>query len=191
MPPFRGRVRSAAARKVFVVCADKPNAMRSFGGILARVGCLAAVSLACGCNSMPTTAPSSNAYATRLYQGTYDEVWTATLKALNDYPLKISNKDSGRIQSEVVNGPYNDLLFVYPEPIEIPERFRYTLKFNFAKLVTDDREPLVRIRIVKELERFIDFYTGWLTYPSDGMEEKVILYRIEHILRMERAISGR
>src|ERR1041385_2229028 len=90
-----------------------------------------------------TTRVSGEPYQTRLYTASYDEVWTATLKALNDYPLKISNKDSGRIQSETVNGPYNDLLFTYPEPIEIPERFRYTLKFNFAKLSTDDRQPLV------------------------------------------------
>lgn len=151
---------------------------------------LVAVSLATGCATL-STSPAAGAYATRLYLGTYDEVWTATLKALNDYPLKISNKDSGRIQSEVVNGPYNDLLFTYPEPIEIPERFRYTLKFNFAKLAADDRQPLVRIRVVKDLERFHDFYTGWLPYPADGMEEKVILYRIEHILRMERAIAGK
>ena len=159
-------------------------------GLLSAVAAFAALGLAVGCSTLATT-PSANAYATRLYVGTYDEVWTATLKALNDYPLKVSNKDSGRIQSEVVNGPYNDLLFTYPEPIEIPERFRYTLKFNFAKLSTDDRQPLVRVRLVKELERFHDFYTGWLPYPPDGMEEKVILYRIEHILRMERAIAGK
>lgn len=157
----------------------------------ASVGVVAVSLASIGCSQLPTTTPSAAAYATRLYTGTYDEVWTATLKALNDYPLKISNKDSGRIQSEVVNGPYNDLLFQYPEPIEIPERFRYTLKFSFAKLSTDDRQPLVRIRLIKELERFHDFYTGWLPYPADGMEEKVILYRIEHILRMERAIAGK
>ena len=78
----------------------------------------------------------SEAFYTRMYEGSYDEVWLATLKALNDYPLKVSNKDSGKIHSEVVNGPYNDLLFTYPDAIELPERFRYSLKFNFAKLVS-------------------------------------------------------
>jgi hypothetical protein len=138
-----------------------------------------------GCSSTPVNEP----YRTRLFVGSYDEVWTATLKALNDYPLKISNKDSGRIQSEVVNGPYNDLLFAYPEPIELPERFRYTLKLNFAKLIADDNEPVTRVRVVKELERFADFYTGWVSFPSDGMEEKILLYRIEHVLRMEKSLS--
>lgn len=136
-----------------------------------------------------STSPTGEPYYTRLYGGTYDEVWTATLKALNDYPLKLSNKDSGRIQSEVVNGPYNDLLFAYPEAIELPERFRYALKFNFAKLTNDEREGLTRVRIIKELERFHDFYTGWVQYPSDGLEEKILLYRIEHLLRMEKLLS--
>ena len=73
-----------------------------------------------GCASERPAEP----YQTRLYAGTYDEVWLASLRALNDYPLKLSNKDTGKIQSEVVNGPYNDLLFVHPEPIELPERYR-------------------------------------------------------------------
>ena len=111
------------------------------------------------------------------------------MKALNDYPLKISNKDSGKIQSEVVNGPYNDLLFVYPEPLELPERYRYSIRLGFAKLVSDENKPLTRVRIIKDLERFNDFYTGWLAYPSDGLEEKLLLYRIEHILRMEQQLS--
>src|SRR3989338_4412523 len=108
-------------------------------------------------------------YQTRIYEGNYDEVWMASLKALNDYPLKVSNKDSGKIQSEVVNGPYNDLFLSYPDPIDLPERFRYSMKFNFAKLVSDNRKPLVRVRVIKELEQFHDFYTGWVAYPSDGI----------------------
>lgn len=138
-----------------------------------------------GCAS---TKPSEPFY-TRLFEGNYDEVWLATLRALNDYPLKVSNKDSGKIQSEVVNGPYNDLLFTYPEGMELPERFRYAMRFNFAKLVADNRRPLIRVRVIKDLEQFQDFYTGWTAYPSDGLEERLLLYRIEHILRMEKTLS--
>lgn len=139
-----------------------------------------------GCVSKPVGEP----FYTRLFVGTYDEVWTAALKALNEYPLKLSNKDSGRIISEVVNGPYNEVVLSYPDPIELPERFRYNLDFNFAKLVGDDRQPLVRVRVRKGLEKFHDFYTGWLAFPSDGLEEKVLLYRIENILRMEKLLSA-
>jgi len=137
------------------------------------------------CASTPRTEP----FYTRIYEGNYDEVWLASLRALNDYPLKLSNKDGGRIESEIVNGPYNDLLFTYPEPIELPERYRYTMKLNFAKLLSQDNSPLVRVRIIKDLECFHDFYTGWLPYQSDGLEEKIILYRIENVLRMEKLLS--
>ena len=139
-----------------------------------------------GCVSKPAGEP----FYTRLYVGTYDEVWMAALKALNEYPLKLSNKDSGRIVSEVVNGPYNEVVLTYPDPIELPERFRYSLDFNFAKLVGDDRQPLIRVRVRKGLEKFHDFYTGWLSFPSDGLEERVLLYRIENILRMEKLLSA-
>lgn len=139
-----------------------------------------------GCASAPSTAP----FQTRLYVGNYDDVWLAALKSLNDYPLRVSNKDSGRIVTETVNGPYNELVFTYPGQIEQPERFRYSLKFNFAKLVSEKtNQSLVRVRVIKELEQFQDFYTGWLSYPSDGIEERALLYRIEHVLGMEKALN--
>lgn len=138
-----------------------------------------------GCASQPSRKP----FHTRIYDGSYDEMWASSLKALADYPLKLSNKDTGRITTEVVNGPYNDLLFQYPEKIELPERFRYSLDFNFAKLLGDDKRPLTRIRVVKNLERFQDFYTGWTPYYSDGIEEQVLLYRMEHLLKMEKTLG--
>ncbi len=136
-----------------------------------------------------TSTPRLDPFQTRIFEGNFDDVWLATLKALNDYPLKVSNKDAGKIQSEIVNGPYNDLVFTYPEAIEVPDRYRYSLKFNFGKLEGDDSKPLIRVRVIKDLERFQDFYTGWTPYVSDGLEEKIILYRIEHILRMEKLLS--
>lgn len=151
-----------------------------------RLSCLLCLLfLLCRCASTPANA----GYETRLFAGSYDEVWAAALKALNEYPLKLSNKDSGRIQTEVINGPYNDLFFSYPDPMELPERFRYSVKMNFARLVAEGDEALTRIRIVKELERFQDFYTGWTPYPADGLEEKLLLYRIDHLLKMERTLA--
>jgi len=140
-----------------------------------------------GCS---TTGPTGErAFHTRIYIGTYDQVWLASLKALADYPLKISNKDVGKIESEVINGPYNDLLFEHPDPISLPERFRYSLRLNFAKLVSDDNRSLVRIRVIKSLEKFQDFYRGWKEAPPDGLEEKVILYRVEQILRVDKLLK--
>ena len=134
--------------------------------------------------------PADEAFRTRLYEGTYDDIWLAALKSLNDYPLRVSNKDSGRIITETVNGPYNELVLTYPGPLEQPERFRYSLKLSFARLVSErTNKPLVRVRIIKELEQFQDFYTGWLSYPADGIEEKILLYRIEQVLGMEKALT--
>lgn len=140
-----------------------------------------------GCASQQKT----EIFYTRVYEGTYDDVWLAALKSVNDYPLKISNKDSGKIVSELVNGPYNDLFLTPPEPIDLPEKYRYSLKFTFAKLQTDEEKsrPLVRVRLEKNLEQFHDFYTGWLSFPSDGLEERLLLYRIEHILSMENQLT--
>lgn len=90
---------------------------------------IAALQLA-ACASQKAAEP----FYTRLYEGNFDEVWLATLKALNDYPLKLSNKDGGKIQSEVVNGPYNDLLFTYPDPISKFSAFGIPLSLILGSL---------------------------------------------------------
>jgi len=138
-----------------------------------------------GCSSLQSQEP----YQTRLFRGTYEEVWAASLKALSDYPIKTSNKDTGKVNTETINGPYNELLFTYPEAIDLPERYRFSLKLNFAKLANSKDEGVTRVRVIKELEKFQDFYTGWGAYPADGLEEKLILYRIEHLLRMDQALN--
>jgi hypothetical protein len=133
------------------------------------------LTLLVGCASQQKT----ELFYTRVYEGTYDDVWLAALKY------------SGKIVSELVNGPYNDLFLTPPEAIDLPEKYRYSLKFTFAKLQTDEENsrPLVRVRLEKNLEQFHDFYTGWLAFPSDGLEERLLLYRIEHILRMENQLT--
>ena len=162
--------------------------MKRITGFFLRSLCLFSLFFAVGCASLDN--PPQREFYTRIYDGPLDEVWVAALKSLSDYPLKMSNKDSGQIISELVNGPYNDLLLTYPERIELPERFRYSLSLNFAKLISENDKPLTRIRVIKKLEKFQDFYTGWTAYPSDGIEERVLLYRVEHLLRMEKMLSA-
>lgn len=146
-----------------------------FCGFLGVIGC--------------THTPNSEPFQTRIYDANYDLVWDMAVKALADYPIKISNKDAGKIHTEVVNNPYNELFLTFPEKIDLPERFRYSLKLSIANITEKDDDTLVRIRVTKELEKFHDFYTGWLPYGSDGIEEKLILYRIQHLIEMEKRFN--
>ncbi len=140
----------------------------------------------CSCASKPALEP----FKTRIYDGAYEDVWSSALKALSDYPLKLNNKDTGKIQTEVINGPYNDLLFSHPEGIDLPERFRFSMRFNIAKVDEDEEQgPTIRVRVIKDLQRFVDFYTGWVDYPADGVEERLLLYRLEHLLKMEQKLT--
>ena len=139
-----------------------------------------------GCASRRPAEP----FYTRLIAGSYDEVWDAALKSVRDYPLKFTNKDSGKVQTEVVNGPYNELVFTYPEPLELPERFRFSMKLQLAKVSKPEEADVVRVRITKELEKFNDFYTGWTAFPPDGIEEQVLLYRLGQLFEMQRALAS-
>lgn len=151
-----------------------------------KAGFLGVIFSMVSCTHTPTSEPFRN----RIYASNYDKVWDMAVKALADYPIKVSNKDTGKIQTEVINSPYNELFFTFPERVDLPERFRYSLKLSIANInENSDEEGLTRIRITKELERFHDFYTGWVAYPSDGIEEKLFLYRVQHLIEMDRHLS--
>lgn len=140
-----------------------------------------------GCSAQRPKEP----YYTRLYEGTYDDLWGASIAAMRDYPLRFSNKDTGKIQTEIVNGPYNDLVFTYPDPIETPDRFRFSVKAQVAKVGSSKKGDIIRVRLSKDLERHVDFYTGWLPVSPDGIEERIILYRIAQTQEIQRALTIR
>jgi hypothetical protein len=161
--------------------------MQKRKSIVLKVGVLILAGFLVSC-AHPSGMNSEQFY-TRLFRGDYDEVWLASLKALGDYPLKLSNKDTGKIVTENVNGPYNELLFTHPDMQPLPERYHYSIQMNFAKLPPQAGGAVTRVRVQKNLEKFQDFYTGWVNSFSDGLEEQLLLYRIQHILQMDQRLG--
>jgi hypothetical protein len=62
------------------------------------------------------------------------------------------------------------------------------LVFNFAKGKTEGRES-TRVTVEKKIERLRDFFSEADPLPSDGLEEKVIFYRIEREIVIADALK--
>lgn len=142
-----------------------------------------------GCSLFDTQAdPRANlnkaASRQRVFFANYDLVWRAA-HAVVKYPLSVDNQDTGVIETENIKGVDG---WVPPESSVSPSSgIRYKITLLFAKGKTDGREA-TRVTIDKHVEILRDFFSEPETIESDGLEEKIIFYRIERELIINEAL---
>lgn len=118
----------------------------------------------------------------REFHANFEEIWRATQQAIISYPLKINNMDSGQIMTTPIRGtaafkpPYQSKSYTGGH--------RYTLSIQVIKVGPD----LTKVSIAKDQEVARDFISTPEKKTSDGMEEKMILYRIGRELSIERTL---
>ena len=121
----------------------------------------------------------------RIYFAPFDRVWRASHAVLK-YPIANENPDAGHIETEFVKGLDG---FLPPEKTKPPSAgMRYKLVLNFAKGRTDGRES-TRLTIEKKIEVLRDFFSEPESVYTDGLEEKVLFYRIERELVIFEALK--
>jgi len=121
-----------------------------------------------------------------MYYGSFDQVWRATQLALQNYPMKINNMDLGVIETEQIKG-YK----VWMPPYKSEQSsggLAYSLNVRLIKGKTQGRD-VVKVSILKETQIQKDFFSEPVRMPSDGLEEKAVLYRIGRELLIEKALE--
>ncbi|MNT17353.1 hypothetical protein D3C72_1524970 [compost metagenome] len=116
---------------------------------------------------------------------TYDNVWRAA-HAVIKYPIAQENQDTGIIETEYIKGIDG---WLPPETNTPPSSgIRYKITFTFVKGMTNGRES-TRITIDKKMEILRDFFSPSESIESDGLEEKVLFYRIERELVVQEQLK--
>ncbi|MNK12077.1 hypothetical protein D3C87_301340 [compost metagenome] len=121
----------------------------------------------------------------KIFFAPYDSVWTAAHKVLK-YPIAQENQDTGVIETEYIKGLDGWL----PPGTQTPPSagIRYKLIFTMAKGRTDGRES-TRVTIDKKMEILRDFFSPPEPMETDGLEEKVLFYRMERELIITEALK--
>jgi hypothetical protein len=118
----------------------------------------------------------------RKFRASFDEVWRACQQAIISYPLKVNNMEQGVIQTTMLRS------HTYFRPPHIPKKhasgYRYSLSFNLLK----DSEKETTISIHKNLLVYRDFISKPEDLTSDGLEEAILLYRIQREIEIDRSI---
>jgi hypothetical protein len=140
----------------------------------------------CAILEPPSAPPASLEPHSQVYVADYDQVWRAMQKAAAGYPLQTNNIDQGILETDTVKHGQ-----IWQAPFKRDRKQllgRYRLKFKITKGKVSGHESM-RVTITKMISQEKDFFSGEDNLPSDGFEEKALLYRIERELDIEATVK--
>jgi len=144
-----------------------------------------------GCESLPGARAEriedtlEKAVYQRVYFASFESVWRAAQLALK-YPISTNNMDNGLLETEWIRALEG---FSVPGSGKSPSSgIRYKIIVNMVKGRMSGRDG-VRVTLRKSMERQRDFFADPELMLTDGVEEKVILYRIDRELVIQEALS--
>jgi len=122
----------------------------------------------------------------QVYYATYEEVWRATNLVLQPYPLRVSNMDQGILETDGIRG-FRIFTPVYKrESTSSAEQYKLVARVIKGSL---ERKAATKVTLTKDVTLQSDFFSDPKFLPSDGLEEKTILYRIGREIQIERALA--
>lgn len=122
-----------------------------------------------------------------VYHAKYEEVETALKTAMVHYPTRVDNTEAGIFETDFVKG---DGRFKPPHTpnVEYTSGYRYRIIVRLVRGNNNGRGA-VKVVVLKQIELARDFFATSEQLLSDGLEERVILYRIGRELRIARALQ--
>lgn len=122
----------------------------------------------------------------KVFNEDFEIVWRASQLALQKYPLRVNNIDKGLLETDWVKG-YEIWSPPFTPKVKAAGT-RYKILLRTIKGKTQG-ESAVKVTLQKKIEKIRDFFSDIETPPSDGFEEKALLYRIEREIQIDRALQ--
>lgn len=138
------------------------------------------------CTKAIVQEPTLNEPVARGYLEEFDKVWLAVQRAMSKYAIKINNIDSGILETDYIKA---DRFFSDPsEPRNTSTGLRYKIIVRAVRGKLDGK-PAVKVTVLKTTEIQRDFFSGYQSTPTNGLEETALLYRISRHIEMEKLLT--
>lgn len=117
----------------------------------------------------------------RVFLSDFNTVWLASLDALKNAPLDVSNREAGFLQTKwVENTEQLNFTNVFGAGPDQVLRAQFRFRISVAKGTFKEKDS-VKVSVQKEQLVQKDVLDGWREQESDGVEENTLLYRIGQI----------
>lgn len=123
----------------------------------------------------------------KMYQADFNQTWQAVIQVMKRYDIATQNQQVGRIKTRWMDNTlqvnFNDA-FGNSDAVKAAE---FKLSVNVAEGFSYGRK-VTKVTVYKRQRIEQDFLTGWKEQPTDGIQEKTILYRIERLIDIDNKI---
>lgn len=135
--------------------------------------------------SSENTSPVKKVAPQKVFYANPDLVWRAAHTVLR-YTIANENQETGYLETEHIKSADG---WLPPEATKKPSSgSRYKIIMTFVKGKVEGRES-TRVTIEKKMEVVRDFFSEPEQVNSDGLEEKVLFYRMERELVINEALK--
>lgn len=118
----------------------------------------------------------------------FNRTWQATLEAMKQYDLAVQNQETGLIKTRWIdNTKLLNFTNSFSNTTDV-KAAQFRMQVNVVKGFRGERE-VAKVTFYKRQLIEQDFLQGWKEEPSDGIAERVLLYRIGRILEREKKLD--
>lgn len=123
----------------------------------------------------------------QVYKADFTQTWQAVIQVMKKYDIAYQNQESGQIKTRWMD---NTLQVNFADSFagrdavkaaEIKLVVNVAQGFSFGRKVT-------KVTIFKRQRVENDFLQGWKEEPTDGIQEKTLLYRIGRIIQNDNEL---
>jgi len=117
----------------------------------------------------------------KIYHADYNQTWQAVIQVMKRYDIAYQNQESGKIKTRWMD---NTLQVNFTDSFGSSDAVKaaeFKLMINVAEGYSYGRK-VTKVTIFKRQRVEHDFLQGWKESPTEGIQEKTLLYRVSRLI---------
>lgn len=113
----------------------------------------------------------------KIYKSDFNQTWAAVIQVMKRYDIAYSNQEAGKVKTRWMD---NTLQVNFTDSFGSNDKVKaaeFQLLINVAEGFSYGRK-VTKVTVYKRQRLEQDFLQGWKEVPTDGIQEKTLLYRI-------------
>ena len=123
----------------------------------------------------------------KVYKADFNQTWQAVLQIMKRFDVSYNNQEAGKIKTRWMD---NTLQVNFTDSFGSSDAVKaaeFKLLINVAEGFSYGRK-VTKVTIFKRQRIERDFLQGWKEIPTDGIQEKTLLYRIGVIIQNDNKL---
>jgi hypothetical protein len=122
------------------------------------------------------------------FKAKYEQTWQAIVQVVKPYDLAYQNQETGTIKTHWIDNTMERNFQESFQDSETVKAARFKLTIRATKSMKGNTE-VTKVSIYKRQLVEQDFLQGWKEVPPDGIQERIMLYRMERLIKIDNQLQ--